>query len=1184
MLSYLRRLTFSVLAAAMLLGGMGIYEAGGAAFAAPAMQDQGQNSDPQEIFLSFSYRGVSQQVITALYYDNQVYLPVSELFSLLQISHNTNLGNLTISGSYLSGEQQFELVFDDRGDPRGQVGDRQVLFGAADFLVGELDFYLLPKHFQSLFGLNFQVDLNSLALSLQTDNVLPVVQQLERERRRSQITEQRQSYDYYDLRYGRERHFLRAGFIDYSLNTQMSLSDVNLYNYTLDVGGELVGGDVQGSIFGGYNSASGFNSFTNNLRWRYVPGIRNVISTISVGQVRSMGLLNRGGFRGIRISNEDIQPQILFQDYVIDGSTVPESEVEVYLNNSLIAFEEADMTGYYRFQVPLTYGTTQLSLRIFKPDGSVETQNRRVQIPYSFLKPGQFQYNVSAGRAESSLFSDQNEYWQGNASASMGVAPWLTLRTGAEYLEADTTSQPLFYGSLSTRLASNYLVNIDIAPDAFYRIDGSAVYASSASLNASYIYYTRNRSLFNPTSVQEEIRGSVFVPFNVFGTPLSMRLLGNNQKSLDRVETIYQADLSARFGRLNSRVSFRDRQSGRLQTEFTNDSQVSATLNYIFPRGPNTSSFFKGLYLRSQVNYLPYQDQLSQGDFQIAKDLGENVRLQLSFRHHFLRNQTSGQINLTLNLDKVRSNSITRVSQNRGSFSQNLRGSIGYDGNYNELYLTDRRQVGQGAASVRLYVDENNSDSYTEGEQVLPYNAVRLQRSGRTQLDEDGIIRITQIQSYYRHNLEINYAALRNPTYVPKVEQFSFIADPNQFKQIDIPFYITGILEGTVYRQQGGSRQPAAGVRLYLISEDGQFEKTFNTFSDGSFYTYEVPPGQYNLLVDPEQLQRLNAETLPDTLDLSVEAVEDGDYISGLDFTIVPEGTQRREIIAQDSARDRDILTPTEVYGDYTHRVQLASFSTRANAEQAMQTASEQFNIPLAIEETNNLFALRTLPIQSRQQAITLLHRIADSQFSQPVLVLTLPASAGAGAGEQAQQTEEVISQVYSLQIGAFSTRDAAGDFASRVGSLLGGPATVAYDSTRQLYKVYADSRPYSSIQEAREELTRLRDQTDYDGAFIDRRTIREEVAAARPEQQAEEPSQFTYEVHIQGVSDISRERFLSAAITSDFNLLSNGPEEELVVFQNVQDWQTAVDLSTKLSRIAGMGQPFIVLVEVRDQ
>lgn len=1139
------------------------------------VQDASQN--PEEVFLSFSYRGTERVVITALYQqeDDQIYLPVGELFELLVIPYHTDMGSLTISGTYLSQEQSYELIFDDRSDPRGRVGERSVNFEAEDYQVGELDFYMKPQHFEKLFNLNFSVDMTNLTLSLTTDNVLPVVQRLERERRRQQIEEQQRQFEYYDLAYDRNRHFLRAGFVDYSLNTTVSPTSTNQYNYNLQLGGELLGGDLQGTVFGGYNTQNGFQNLTDNLRWRYVTDSREVVSSISAGQVRPGGLLSSGNFRGVRISNENIQPETLFQDYVIDGNTVPQSEVEVYINNSLIAFEEADMTGYYRFQIPLTYGTSQLSVRIFKPDGSMETRNRRLQIPFTFLRPGQFEYEVSAGRSETSLLSEREEFWQGQASASMGITPWLTMRTGMDYLEADSSYQPLLYGSLSARLASNYLLNVDAAPDAFYRANLNVVYPTSASFNASYTNYVRDRSLFNPTSIQEEFQGNLFVPFSLFSTPLSLRLFGIHQTSPMSDVTQYRGDLSGRFDRLNVRFSYRDRQTGPLAPQFTPNALLSTTATYIFPRGPSTAGLLKSLYIRAQMDYSPLEDQVTQSRLELSRDIGENLRFQLSVGRNFQTRQMTGQVNLTFDLNNVRSTSVARFSQDQAGLSQNLRGSVGYDGNYNELFFSNRRQVGQSAASVRLYVDENNSGSYTEGEQVLPYNAVRLQESGRTQVGDDGIIRITQMQSYYRHNVEINYAALQNPIYVPKTEQFSFIADPNQFKQIDIPFYITGILEGMVHRQSGDQEQPASGVRLYLVSGDGQFTKSFNTFSDGSFYTYEVPPGEYDLFVDRGQLQTLNAYSVPDTMDVTVEAVEDGDYLSGLDFTIVPEGEERRVITEAETPED-DVTTPLEEYGQYTHRVQLASLSSMENARQAMNTASSQFEVPLRVTETGDMFALRTLPIQNREQAIMLLHRVSDSQFSQPVLVLTRNGEEAEPSRTDSVATEE--REVFSLQIGALGSREGADQLASRAEEETNRAASVAYDSTRQIYKVYAHPKPYSTLEEAQARLAQLRNQSPFEDAFIDRRTVtvREPATADPPT----DDRSYTYEVHIQGVSDISREQFLTQAISTDYELLSNEPGEELVVFQEVSSWQDAVDLTGKLRRIAGMGRPFIVMIE----
>jgi hypothetical protein len=107
-------------------------------------------------------------------------------------------------------------------------------------------------------------------------------------------------------------------------------------------------------------------------------------------------------YTGLRLTNEPIEPRFMFGEIPFTGTVPPNSEVELYRNNTLVDFTEADETGYYRFAVPLTYGTSNYNVRVFSPTGEMSEREARLQIPFNFLPPGEVNYYFDAGRLDAS--------------------------------------------------------------------------------------------------------------------------------------------------------------------------------------------------------------------------------------------------------------------------------------------------------------------------------------------------------------------------------------------------------------------------------------------------------------------------------------------------------------------------------------------------------------------------------------------------------------------------------------------------------------------------------------------------------------------------------------------------------------------------------------------------------------
>ncbi|WP_440999229.1 SPOR domain-containing protein [Fodinibius sp. SL11] len=1206
-----------------------------------------QNENGTEVYLTFQYRGVVSNYVTAYYKDNQFYLPVRELFSLLEINHTVDQGTLSISGVYL-GETDYQLDFRNQ---IAKAGGAELELQAEDFLIKEIDYFLKPEVFKKLFGLTFTTNFNNLTLDLETTDKMPVVAAYERKQERKRLDRDEPLFDrsYYPLQYDRNYQTLNGAFLDYNLSAVYS-NNSQLFTFSNSLGAEVMAGDVQGNIFGAFSDQQS-QLTTQGLRWRYVQRDNNYFSSVIAGQTNSEGISSRA-ITGIKISNKPIEPRRLFDRYPIEGNVPPQSEVELYLNNRLVDFQKADESGNYRFLVPLTYGSTNYSVQIYTPAGQSMQRSSRIQVPFDYLPPGEVDYSLSGGQLENPVLGSSERGYLGEASLSAGITNWLTASGSTEYLTNYHSSLPSFTGTLNARLFTKYLVSASANSENFYRLSSSVVYNSGASWNLSYDYNPGESRLYNTGGSDHLGRVSLFTPFQLGEVPLNMRWSSTYQTRGSATLIRYRADLSSRLGRLNIRLGYQDQQSGNIQWQTTSSSRITNSYTYSMGRFNDVPALLRGMFIRGQLSYLPGLQELEEMEFQLSRDLFQTGRLQLTYGRNFLGGFNSLSLNVTIDFNKVRSNTSARTTGSDVTLNQSLRGSIGYDSYGDQLLLNNRQQVGQAGAAVRLFVDNNNDGSYQDStDDVITDPAVRMNRAGGQTKVNKGINYISQLLPYYRYDLEINKGALSNPLLVPDVENFSMITDPNQYKTIEIPFYLSGVISGRVDRKRGKELEGLSGVRLYLKSnfDDSSkrepFSKEMRTFSDGSFYTYEVPPGKYQLFIDPNQLDFLQSEAEPDTMGIEVEALAEGDFVEGLHFVVTPakdtSETQQPPNITEDTTkleqRKEEIAEQNQFY-----KIQLASFKTEKKAKRIALEAAKQLGGSFSVVYNTNteLYGIRSVPLQSRRQAIETILSYHNSQYKQAALVVVsngnkkspnvqgkfiqIGAFSTKEHAEQfaqnsskklhqeiavtynqklnlykvyinqkfnsEQQRKNVLSSIRSqyafdtafineeqrIQIGAFSSRESAQLFADQAQITLQKDISVSFDEVKQLHQVYVDEKA-NTQNKLRSQLSTIRNtRSPFNDAFV---TVFNDTLPST-DQTEHRALEFTYQVEIEGVTEDSEQAFISSITDGNADTNLKKPDKDRIRFENVTSWTEAQQLQQKLSKISTIGRPIVILIE----
>ena len=837
-------------------------------------------NDDEEVVLSFNHPAVGQYYINAVYSGKTVYLPAMELFNLLYVHYEKGSSGQSLQGTWLRPDNAWQINLNSL---QASMGKERITLTASDFRLGELDLYLSPDLFERMFGLKFTVNLNALNVSLQTEYTLPIEEKRQHEQMRSQLERKKNEEKDFPLLYPRNRKVAGAGMVDYNL---MLNADKEGFSgaYTFTGGMEVLGGDMQGTVYGGVGDAAS-SMRASNLNWRYALADNPFLTSVRAGQINTTGLQAQRIVGGA-ISNDPIEPRKVYNTYSIDGNTIPDSEVELYINNQLSDYARADELGYYRFNFSLSYGTVRISLRIYTPSGEIIMEERQMQIPFTFLPRGVVSYNMQGGAIDDGVTDVTFDRYAMHSDVAWGLANTVTAKFGADYLSFQ--SKPFYYGSLSARVFDQYLVNLDAAPDAFYRLTGSVTYASSRSMGLVYTRFA-NDSLYNPRKAREQYEASLYMPFKVFGLQSGFRLGGTHYILNAGTATNYNLDFNTRLGRFNVRAAYRDQLTASNGKTYFGNGLVTSAVTYTFSRTPGVPVFVKGMFVRAQAQYDVRNQQMTGAGVQFSRTVAKKGRLNVSIDHDMLAKATRVQAGFTLDLDALRSTTQYTGSGDAYALQQTFNGSVGLDARSAKWSATNREQVGRAAVSVLMFIDANDNRTYDDGEEKVPARAIRLSQSATLELGNDSILRITQLQSYWRYNAEVVQAALPNPTLAPLMNEFSFVTDPNRFKRIEIPLYRTGVIEGAVKLRKAGSDAGLGGVRILLKSVERGTEETIRTFSDGGFYASNLLPGKYTLEVDPAQLTFLSATSEPQKLEFEVKATAAGDYLDGLNLLLISE-------------------------------------------------------------------------------------------------------------------------------------------------------------------------------------------------------------------------------------------------------------------------------------------------------
>ncbi len=902
-----------------------------------------------DILLNFRHPAVGRYYISAVLSNESIYLPVTELFALLYVHFEKGITPYSLKGTYMYEPNEWYINPYER---KAGIADKRIRLSENDFRIGNAELYVLPEVFLRLFGLHFSIDMQALCVNLRSEGLLPVEYRQTRQQIRRDLQRRQSDSSDYPLLYQRQRKIVDFGMMDYNVGIAGNES-LQTINYTFLTGLELLGGETELGLTGFYNNHR-YSASNASYFWRYVFDENSYLTSFGAGRLRTTGMLNRR-INGFSVSNEPVVPRRIYESIMIDGTTVPDSDVELYVNNQLMDHVKANDAGYYRFDYPLNYGTARISVRVYTPSGEIIVEENQIQIPFSFLPAGVWAYNIQGGFLDEPHNHDEvknNRVFHGDIA--YGISGKVTAKAGLDY--CGEKNNTIYYASLSARMKEKYLLNMDAVPGYYFRLAASHNFASRQSVSIRFTHYA-DQNIFNSFDIDKEINANVYLPFNISELPAGLRFGIDHYIRQDFKAGNYRIDLNTRIRQLNLRINFRERMSRKEQDKrFVHYSIAGLTLNYSLNNRRHLPALMRSLSARAMIQYNPRHKQMINAGVQISRSVLSTGRLQISAEHDFRHGGMLFRGTLSIDLQKFRTSThFSGQTNNVYQVQHNISGSFGLDSSLPGLVASNRQMVGQGAASVVFFVDDNGNGRYDVGEEIIPVNTINLNHGANMSLGKDSILRIKNLHSYWTYNAEVVQGALKNPQLVPMHQQFAFVADPNVFKQIEIPLYRTGVIEGQVLMGSIHEPQALSGIRLIIEDMGNNQTETIRTFSDGGYYAMGLIPGKYKLTVDPVQLSFLNKQSVPLNLIFEINALAEGHYLEKLNFLLIPDN-QKEERIALD-AFDYDL----EEVMNAKLRMHIGLFVKASNYFDSglYQEAKETINKAIQLFETDYSVSLK---------------------------------------------------------------------------------------------------------------------------------------------------------------------------------------------------------------------------------
>jgi len=864
---------------------------------AKAETDQAESD--QEIDVDLWHAVIGSTTVTALLVGNQIYLQPFDVFTFVKVRADPAADGTSLSGYYIDENRKY---FINNVEKSITYQEKTTKLSPEEYIVRSTGGYLRSDIYEKIFNLKCNFDFRGLSVELKSGEPLPAESESKYAAKRKNIYGQTEE-EKPDITFGLHRSLFSLGVVDYSgaySYTQGMGPFATPSQYSLFGGGQLLGGDMDATIQGESQQKIDWKSVP--WQWRYSVQNSDLLRQILIGRQDPLFTTMQlpDSMIGIQLSNVNTSYKTSFSNYTISDHTEPDWTVELYINDALVNYTKADQTGYYKFVIPLSYGSTNIKLKFYGPYGEVRTSVVQLRIPYTFLPPGHVEYTLTGGTLIDHPGITNST---GQLDMKLGVSTAMTVGGGVRYQETPNLvggnlhtpfgeAEYTPYGSGSLRVSGGILLSGEYYQNSGYRGTISITGPLGLSMDGEY-----DKAVFAPGAADSTQRAvSASDPFYV----INQRKLALNMPLPFEIGSLRMTaqDLPVNNDSGNLAVT-----AETLLNLFGTSVNLSATYNFLRDRyklyetGDGTGEaglslmLFGGIVARpsTSIDYTTKKFQLAQ--LGITKSFGDWGNLSVTGTHSFTGTSNAVQLSFrtTLPFSQLGLSSGAGTGQ-PVTAGATVQGSIGFDGDVG-FYGGNRPEVRRGGVEVVPFIDQNENGRWDPGEPLVPHFGLE-RAAGKVIATDSGILKIMDLEPYNHYFMKTSTSELDNISLIPKFTSFEITPPANGFARVDIPLASAGQIEGYVTSIKNGKPEGLGGARLKVRhwGHDGDTDEVKLTedllsYSNGEFYYMGITPGTYRIEIDPDQLRILHSTCTPPYIEFVVKGKEDGDVINGLNFT-----------------------------------------------------------------------------------------------------------------------------------------------------------------------------------------------------------------------------------------------------------------------------------------------------------
>ncbi|MGO4819093.1 hypothetical protein ACEN2H_11870 [Flavobacterium sp. W22_SRS_FP1] len=821
-----------------------------------------QEEDCDEVLVLLKIKYIGEKEILSVICGSEVYLSVSEVLDFIKIKNTPNSNFTSIEGFFINQKNTFKF---DQSTNTISYKEEVFSLRSGDFIHSSTNLFLKASYFNQIFGLENSFSFRSLSVGMSSKLELPAIREARLQVLRDNLNKIKMEF-VADTTVIRDKPLLHFGTANWAVNTIQRSEGGHSERMLLNLGGIVAGGELTTSL--NLISNQPIKARNQYYRWRYVNNDNKYIKQVTLGKI---GASTKSTIlfpvTGAQITNASTKIRKSFGTYILSDHTQANWTVELYINNVLIDYMQADANGFFSFDVPLMYGRSEVSLRYYGPWGEEQLFSNQFVVPTAFLPKKEVEYTISSGIIEDgkgSVFT--------NAKVNYGLSNHVTLGAGVEYVSSLESNKSIPFLNSSFRLSSQLFLTASYYSKVLLDLNLNYTTPRNLRFDFDYTKYDKNQQAirFNYTEIR---RASVSLPIRSSFFSGTSRF--NVQQNLINSTKFTTSEFLLSGGSHGFNFNF------TTNAFFTENNKPRVYSNF-----STSLRLPKRFVLVPQLRYGYDADAMTTLQTQLRKPIFKKGFIQASFNYNFNNQDASFQIGFTQNFDKINTGFSSIFNKNSASFSQSASGSLIFEPQADFVSFNNQSNVGRASVKFVPFLDIDANGKRGAKEPLVKGVQIILRAGNRHLVNPDGTTIITGLEPYIKNYVELNTSKINSIAWRIKNKTLSCTLNPNQLKIIEIPVQVLGEVSGMVYRKENEQLIGTGGLKVAIYDLHDKLITSILSESDGYFSYLGLKSGQYIAKIDSLQLESLQMKAQPFSQTFEVENGIDGAYVDTLEFIL----------------------------------------------------------------------------------------------------------------------------------------------------------------------------------------------------------------------------------------------------------------------------------------------------------